>query len=159
MTIFFLNCVHYRQQWFCWKGSIYYWRQNLKTNTTSWKSDYQYIISIINTVNMIPFSIYNGTFNTWLPRWYLLTIVLFVFQFTPSDYPDGIFWPLYCLSFSLQLLITPMVSFSHCSVCFSLTYASDYPVGICWPLYLSSYLEKRAKNTGGTRTTLWTNTK
>jgi uncharacterized membrane protein len=68
MTIFFLNCVHYRQQWFCWKGSIYYWRQNLKTNTTSWKSDYQYIISIINTVNMIPFSIYNGTFNT--EKWY-----------------------------------------------------------------------------------------
>jgi hypothetical protein len=55
---------------------------------------------------------------------------------TASDYPFGIFWPLYCLSFNygfwlplwyllaivlsvlqLRLLITPLVSFGHCVVC------------------------------------------
>jgi hypothetical protein len=95
------------------------------------------------------------TYSFWLPRWYLLAIVLSVFQFTASDYPVGIFWPLYCLSFSLQLLIIPLVSFGHCIVCLSVysfrlprwyllaivlfvfhwLTASDYPVGIFWPLY------------------------
>jgi uncharacterized membrane protein len=60
------------------------------------------------------------TYSFWLPRWYLLVIVLSVFQFTASDYPVGIFWPLYCLSFfDLRLLITPLVSFDHCIVCLS----------------------------------------
>jgi hypothetical protein len=69
-------------------------------------------------------------------------------------------WPLYCLSFDLRLLITPLVSFGHCIACPS-TYgfwlplwylvaivlpvlrltASDYPFGILWPLCcLSFYL-------------------
>ena len=94
----------------------------------------------------------------WLHLWYLLAIVLFVFLwFTASDYTFGIFWPLYCLFFfDLLLLITPLVSFSHCVVCSSLIYcfwlhlwyllaivlfvllwftASDYTFGIFWPLY------------------------
>jgi hypothetical protein len=76
-------------------------------------------------------------------------ITHFFLQFTASDYPFGIFWPLYCLSFNLQLLITPLVSFDHCIVCpsiysfwlplwYLLTIilsvlqftASDYPFGI-----------------------------
>jgi uncharacterized membrane protein len=72
--------------------------------------------------------VYLSVYGFWLPRWYLLVIVLSVFQFTASDYPVGIFWPLYCLSFSLQLLITPMVSFGHCIVCLS-TMAKRYQRG------------------------------
>ena len=53
----------------------------------------------------------------WLPLWYLLAIVLSVLWFTTSDYPFGIFRPLYCLSFDLRFLITPLVSFGHCIVC------------------------------------------
>ena len=43
-------------------------------------------------------------------------IVLFVLLFMDFDYPFGIsklflsFWPLYCLSFDLRILITPLVS-------------------------------------------------
>jgi hypothetical protein len=40
-----------------------------------------------------------------------------VLWFTASDYPFGILWPLYCLSFDLRLLITPLVSCGHCIVC------------------------------------------
>jgi hypothetical protein len=91
----------------------------------------------------------------WLPLWYLLAIVLSVLLwFTASDYPFGIFWPLYCVFFfDLLLLITPLVSFGHCIVCSSLIYcfwlplwyllaivlsvllwftASDYHFGIFW---------------------------
>ena len=101
-----------------------------------------------------------------LPLWYLLAIVSSVLLwFMPSDYPFGILWPLYCLSyFDLCLLITPLVSFGHCIVCPTLIYAfwlplwyllaivssvllrfvpSDYPFGICWPLYRLSYFELR----------------
>jgi hypothetical protein len=53
----------------------------------------------------------------WLPLWYLLAIVLSVLWFTSSDYPFGIFWPLCCLSFDLRLLITSLVSFVYCVVC------------------------------------------
>jgi hypothetical protein len=36
----------------------------------------------------------------WLPLWYLLAIVSSVLlRFMPSDYPFGIFWPLYLLSY------------------------------------------------------------
>jgi hypothetical protein len=39
-------------------------------------------------------------------------------RFVPSDYPFGICWPLYHLSyFDLCLLIIPSVSFGHCIVC------------------------------------------
>jgi hypothetical protein len=47
----------------------------------------------------------------------LLAIVLSVLLFMASDYPFGIWWPLYCLSFYLWLLITPLVSCGHCIVC------------------------------------------
>jgi hypothetical protein len=48
--------------------------------------------------------------------WYLLATALSVLlRFTASHYSFGIFWSLYCLSFyALRLLITPLVSFSHC---------------------------------------------
>jgi hypothetical protein len=97
-------------------------------------------------------------YGFWLPLWYLLTIVLSVLRFTASDYPFGIFWQLYCLSFDLRLLITPLVSFDHCIVCpsiydfwlplwYLLTIvlsvlpftASDYPFGVFWPLWCLSF--------------------
>ena len=55
----------------------------------------------------------------WLPLWYLLAIVLHVcLWYPPSDYPFGIFWPLYCMSvFDIRLLITPLESFGHCIAC------------------------------------------
>ena len=93
----------------------------------------------------------------WLPLWYLLAIVLSVLRrFTDSDYPFGIFWPLYCLFFvDLLIRIAPLVSFGHCIVCSSSIYwfwlplwyifaivfsvlrrftDSDYPFGFFWPL-------------------------
>ena len=97
-------------------------------------------------------------YGFWLPLWYLLTIVLSVLSFTASDYHFGIFWQLYCLSFSLRLVITTLVSFDHCIVCpsiygfwlplwYVLTIAlsvlpftaSDYHFGIFWPLYCLSF--------------------
>ena len=61
------------------------------------------------------FSSMNGF---WLPRWYLLAIVLSVL-----------------LLFDIRILITPLISVGHCFVCSSLRYKdSDYPVGIFWPL-------------------------
>ena len=97
------------------------------------------------------------TYRFWLPLWYLLAIALAVLlRFTDSDYPFGIFWPLYCLFFfDLQILITSLVSFSHCVVCSFSIYGfwlplwylvaivlsvllwftdSDYLFGILWPL-------------------------
>ena len=84
-------------------------------------------------------------FTFWFPFWYLLAIVLSVFHwFTASDFPFGIFWSLYCLSFiDLRLLISPLVSFGHCIVCLSLIYASDFPFGIFWPLYCLSFIDLR----------------
>ena len=89
---------------------------------------------------------------------FLLAIVLSVL-FTDFDYLFGIFWPLYCLSFYLQILITSLVSFGHCIVCPSSIYGFwlplwyllaivlsvlftdfDYLFGIFWPLYCLSYL-------------------
>jgi hypothetical protein len=97
-------------------------------------------------------------YGFWLPLWYLLAIVLSVLQFTVSGYPYGIFWPLYCLSFNIRFLVTPMVSFGHCIICPSiygfwlpLWYllaivlsvlqftVSGYPYGIFWPLYYLSF--------------------
>ena len=100
----------------------------------------------------------------WLPLWYLLVIVMSVLlRFTDSDYPFGIFWPLYCLFFvDLLILITPLVSFGHCIVCSSSIYwfglplwyilanvlsvlgrftDSDYPFGIFWPLYCPFFVD------------------
>ena len=53
----------------------------------------------------------------WLPYWYLVAIALSVLWFTASDYPIGIVWPLYWLSFDSQLLITLLVSCGHCIDC------------------------------------------
>ena len=106
------------------------------------------------------------TYGQWLSLWYLLAIVLSVFLWlTANDYPFGIFWPLYCLSFfDLRLIIIPLVSFGHCIVCLSLTYGqwlslwyllaivlsvflwltdNDYPFGIFWPLYCLSFFDLR----------------
>ena len=95
-------------------------------------------------------------YRFWLQPWYLLVIVLSVLLwYTDSEYPLGIFWQLCCLFFyDIQILITPLVSFGHCVVCFSMIYRfwfhpwylsaivlsvlwytdSDYPLGIFWPL-------------------------
>ena len=60
----------------------------------------------------------SSAYGFWLSLWYLVAIVLSVLQFTASDYPFGILWPLCCLSFfGLRLLITPLVSCGHCVVC------------------------------------------
>ena len=81
-----------------------------------------------------------------------------VLRLTASDDPFGILWPLYCLSFDLRLLITPLVSCGHCIVCPS-TYgfwlslwflvaivlsvlrltSPDYLFGILWPLCCLSF--------------------
>ena len=92
-------------------------------------------------------------------------ILSFPPRFTTSDYPFGIFWPLYCLYFlDLRLLITSLVSCGHCIVCPSSIYdfwllfwylvaivlsvlprftTSDYPFCILWPLYCLSLLDLR----------------
>ena len=82
-------------------------------------SDYSF--GIFWPLCCLPSSVY----SFWLPHWYLLAIVLSVLlQFTVSDYPFGIFLPLCCLPFfSLQFLITPLVSFDHCVVCPSSVYS------------------------------------
>ena len=108
----------------------------------------------------------SSIYDFWLPFWYPVAIVLSVLpRFTSSDYPFGIFWPLFCLSFpDLRLLITPLVSCGHCIVCPSSIYdfwlpfwyllaivlsvlprftTSDYPFGILWPLYCLSFLDLR----------------
>ena len=100
----------------------------------------------------------------WLSLRYLLAIVSSVLlRLMPSDYPFGILWPLYRLSyFDLCLLITPLVSFGHCIVCPTLICASwlplwyllaivssvllwfmpsDYHFGIFCPLYRLSYFD------------------
>ena len=100
----------------------------------------------------------------WLPLWYHVVIVLSVLpRFTISDYPFGVLWPLYCLSFlDLRLLITSLVSCGHCIVCHSSIYdfwlllwylvaivlsvllrftTFDYPFGILWPLYCLSFFD------------------
>ena len=98
-------------------------------------------------------------YDFWLLLWYLLAIILSVLWFMTSDYSFGIFWPLYCLSLDLWLLITPLVSFGHYIVCPSIYdfwlllwyllaiilsvlwfMTSDYSFGIFWPLYCLSYL-------------------
>ena len=129
----------------------------------------------------IVLSVLRLTRSFWLPFWYLLAILLSVLRlkrllitllvsfghcivcpstYTASDYPFGIFWPLYCLSFDLhgfwlpfwyllaivlsvlqltRLLVTLLVSFGHCIVCPSTYTASGYPFGIFWPLYCLSF--------------------
>ena len=59
-------------------------------------------------------------YGSSLLLWYLLVITLSVLHFTAPHYSFGIFWSLHCLSFTLRLLITPLVSFGHYIVCPSL---------------------------------------
>jgi hypothetical protein len=69
----------------------------------------------------------------WLPLWYLVAIAFSVLpRFTTSDYPFGILWPLYCLSF-LDFVLSVIPRFT----------TSDYPFGIFWPLYCLSFLDLR----------------
>ena len=85
----------------------------------------------------------SSIYDFWLPLLYLLAIVLsFPPRFTTSDYPFGILWPLYCLSFlDLRLLITPLVSCGHCIFVLPRFTISDYPFGILWPLYFLSFFD------------------
>ena len=106
----------------------------------------------------------SSIYDFWLPLWYHVAIVLSVLpRFTTSDYPFGILWPLYCLSFlDWRLLIAPLVSCGHCTFCPSSIYdlwlplwylvaivlsflprfmTSDYPFRILWPLYCLSFLD------------------
>jgi hypothetical protein len=97
-------------------------------------------------------------YSLWIPLWYFLTIALSVLPFTACDYHFGIFWSLYCLSFSLRLVITTLVSVDHGIVCPSINSlwlplwylltialsalpftASDYLFGIFWPLHSLSF--------------------
>ena len=66
----------------------------------------------------------SSIYDFWLPFWYPVAIVLSVLpRLTTSDYPFGIMWSLYCLSFlDLRFLITPLVSCGHCIVCPSSIY-------------------------------------
>ena len=106
----------------------------------------------------------SSIYRFWLPLWCLLVIVLSDrLRFTDSDYNFGIFWPLCCLTFfDLQILITPLVSFSHCVVWPSSVYRfwlplwyllaivlsdrlrftdSDYLFGIFWPLCCLTFFD------------------
>ena len=76
------------------------------------------------------------------PLWYLLAIVLSVLlRFTESHYPFGIFWPLCFLFFlDLRILITPLVSFGHCVVCFSQIYGFSLPLWYLLSIVLSVLL-------------------
>ena len=63
-----------------------------------------------------------------------LQFVLSVLRFTASDYLPLVsshFWPWHCLSFDLQLLITPLVIFTLLAMALSVLRftASDYPFG------------------------------
>ena len=75
-------------------------------------------------------------YRFWLHHWCLSAIVLSVLLwYTDSDYTLGIFWSLCCLFFyDIQILIIPLVSFSHCVVCSSMIYRFWLPLGIFWPL-------------------------
>ena len=97
-------------------------------------------------------------YGFWLLLWCLLVIVLSILWFTASGYSCGVLWSLCCLSFDLRLLVTPLVSFSHCVVCPSIYgfwlllwcllvivlsvlwfTASDYSFGVFWPLSCLSF--------------------
>jgi hypothetical protein len=65
------------------------------------------ITSLASFVHCI---VYPSIYSFWLPRWHLLPIALSILRFTASDYLFGIFCPLHCLSFDLQLLITSLAS-------------------------------------------------
>ena len=83
----------------------------------------------------------SSIYRFWLLLWYLLAIVLcFVLRFTDPDYTFGIFWPLCCLSFDLQILITPLASCGHCVVCPSLIYGFRLPLWYLLAIVMSDLL-------------------
>ena len=75
-------------------------------------------------------------YGFWLPLWYTLAIVLSVLWITASYYPFHILWPLYCLSFELQLLITHLIYFGHCITC-PLNYGFWLPIWYTLAIVLS----------------------
>jgi hypothetical protein len=75
----------------------------------------------------------------------ILAIVLFVLlRLTDSDYSYDIYWPLYCLSFDLRILITPMVSIGHCIVCHSSIYG--WPIDTIGVIRISKSKKNRQYN-------------
>ena len=90
----------------------------------------------------------SSIYGFWLPLWYLLAIVLSVLlRYTDSDYPFGIFWPLCCLFFfDIQILITPLVSCSHCVVCSSSIYGFWLPLWYLVTIVLSVLLRYTDSN-------------
>ena len=129
-----------------------------------WLSFWYLVAIVLSVIPRFCIVCHSSICDFWLPFWYLVAIALSVLpRSTTSDYPFGIFWPLYCLSFlDLRLLITPLVSCDHCIVCPSSIYdfwlplwyllaivlsvlprstTSDYPLGIFWPLYCLSFLD------------------
>jgi hypothetical protein len=66
----------------------------------------------------------------------MLSLLSVLLWYTDSDYPFGIFWPLFCLLFyDIRILITPLVSFGHCVVCSSMIYGFWLPLCIFWALF------------------------
>ena len=84
----------------------------------------------------------SSIYRIWLHLWCLLVIVLSDrLRFTDSDYLFGIFWPLCSLTFyDLQILITSLVSFGHCVVCYSLIYWFWLPIWYLLAIMLSDLL-------------------
>jgi hypothetical protein len=89
-----------------------------------------------------------STYGLWFPIGYLLVIVLSIlFRYTTSDFPLGIFWPLYFLSFfDVRPLISHWVSFGHCIVYPFLMYDLWFPIWYHLAIVLSGnqrpYVEK-----------------
>ena len=106
----------------------------------------------------------SSIYRFWIHLWCLLAIVLSdSLRFTDSGYLFGIFWPLCCLFFfEILILITTLVSFSHCVVwpssiyrfwlplCYLLAIVlsdllrftdSDYTFGIFWPLCCLTFFD------------------
>ena len=105
----------------------------------------------------------SSIYRFWLLLWCLLAIVLTdLLRFTDSDYTFGIFGPLCCQSFNLQILTTSLVPFGHCVVWSSSNYRfwlhlwyllaivfsdllritdSNYLFGIFWPLCCLTFFD------------------
>jgi hypothetical protein len=82
--------------------------------------------------------VYPSVYGFSLSLWYLVAIVLYILRFTASDYPFGILWPLFCISFGLRFLITLWYLVAIVLYILRLT-ASEYPFGILWPLRCISF--------------------
>jgi hypothetical protein len=87
-----------------------------------------------------------------LPLWYLMPIVLSLLLFTASDYPFGILCPLYCLSFYLRLLITPLVSLN---LFYKDYIRTDKYINILTTMLEGGHSEWQMYNTSKTQTNDW----